>query len=162
MVVIDGTTGRTPEPDALARLVDYYRHANLRMQGLPVHNPALAVEGVGFRGHLGRQVGVIVTPWFMNLTVLPAAEDLATWRNGASARLAFPSGRYDFIVRDAGDNGLVATCSLFSPMHDFTGQEDARLAAHAAVDALFEPETPERPRGPGPVPMVSRRRFLGG
>ena len=161
MVVIDGTTGRTPEPDALARLVDYYCRANLRMQGLPVHNPALAVEGVGFRGHLGRQVGVIVTPWFMNLAVLPAAEDLAAWRNGTSARLLLPSGRYDF-VGDAGDNGLVATCSLFSPMHDFTGQEDARLAAHAAVEALFEPQAPERSRGPGPAPMVSRRKFLGG
>ena len=42
------------------------------MKGMPIYNPTLAVEAVGFREHEGRQAGVMVTPWFMNLTVLPS------------------------------------------------------------------------------------------
>ncbi|HET7203817.1 MAG TPA: [NiFe]-hydrogenase assembly chaperone HybE [Steroidobacteraceae bacterium] len=148
--------------DAVARLVDYYRQAADAMQGLPICNPALAVEAVGFRAHDGRHVGVIVTPWFMNLTVLPSAADLTVWRPGQLARLAFPSGLYDFVVSEAGDDGLIATCSLFSPMHDFADHADARAAALAAVDALFERESAPKPVGDSPAPAISRRRFLRG
>jgi [NiFe] hydrogenase assembly HybE family chaperone len=150
--------------DVVAGLVEYYRRAARRMQGLPAYNPALDVEAVGFRSHDGGgQTGVIVTPWFMNLTTLPSPADRTTWRKGGVARLAFPSGRYDFTVSEADDNGLIATCSLFSLMHDFTDQAAARDAALAAVTALFEPEPPApRPTTPKPSPQLSRRRFLGG
>jgi [NiFe] hydrogenase assembly HybE family chaperone len=161
-MVIGSTMGATRELDAVSKLVNFYRHAAINMKGMPVYNPTLAVEGVGFREHDGRQVGVIVTPWFMNLTVLPSARDLETWRRGATARLAFPSGLYDFTVNEAGDNGLIATCSLFSPMQDFTDHEAAQVAALAAADALFEPDTPEKPAEPPPAPQISRRKLLGG
>jgi [NiFe] hydrogenase assembly HybE family chaperone len=148
--------------DAVPGLVEYYRRAARRMLGLPAYNPALEVEAVGFRTHDDRQTGVIVTPWFMNLTSLPASRDLATWRKGAVARLEFPSGQYDFMVSEAEENGLIATCSLFSLMHDFADQAAARDAAVAAVTALFEPEPPAPPAAPKPSPQLSRRRFLGG
>jgi len=149
-------------PDPVVRLVDYYRDAARRMQDMPVYNAALAVEAVGFREHTGRQVGVIVTPWFMNLTVLSSPPDLDTWRPGQIAQLAFPSGRYEFVVSEAGDNGLIATCSLFSPMQDFRDHEAAQVAALAAADALFEPDTPDQPAEPKPAPSMSRRKLLGG
>lgn len=149
-------------PDPVARLVDYYRDSARRMQDMPVYNPALAVEAVGFREHLGRQVGVIVTPWFMNLTVLPSPQDLGTWQAGEVTRLALPSGRYDFVVSEAGDNGPIATCSLFSPMQDFSDREAARVAALAAADALFEPDTLDHPAERKPAPTMSRRKLLGG
>ena len=64
-------------PDAVSRLVDYYEHAAARMQGLPMHNEALAVEAVGFREHASRLVGVIVTfgamGVFVSLLGVPAA-----------------------------------------------------------------------------------------
>jgi [NiFe] hydrogenase assembly HybE family chaperone len=148
--------------ETLARLIDDYRQAAVSMQGLPMYNPALAVEGVGFREHLGRQVGVVVTPWFMNLTVLPAPADSAMWRNGGTATIAFPSGLYDFVVSETRGMGPIATCSLFSPMHDFGDHETARATALAAVDALFEPPAPPKPAEPKPTPQLSRRRFLGG
>ena len=145
--------------EAVQRLVRYYEEAAGRMQGMPVCNPALIVEGVDFRELDGRRIGVIVTPWFMNLTVLPAAADRSAWRNGAAARIAVPSGLYDFVVSEAGDAGLIATRSLFSLMHEFAGQDSARAAARAAVEALFEPP----PTSTGPVqPVMSRRRFLRG
>lgn len=144
------------------RLVDYYRRAAERMRDLPVYNAALAVEAVGFCEHDGRQVGVIVTPWFMNLTATPAAQDLGVWHKGAATRLAFPSGRYDFVVSEAGDIGLIATCSLFPLMHDFADQATARDAAAAAAAALMQPDPPAQPPAPKGAPQLSRRRFLGG
>jgi hypothetical protein len=66
------------------------------------------------------------------------------------------------MVSEAEENGLIATCSLFSLMHDFADQAAARDAAVAAVTALFEPEPPAPPAAPKPSPQLSRRRFLGG
>lgn len=147
-----------PGDAAVRRLVEYYRRAAERMGGLPVYNAALAVEAVGFREHEGRQVGAIVTPWFMNLTALPTTQDLDTWHKGAATRLGFPSGHYDFVVSEAGETGLIATCSLFPLMHDFADQAAARDAATAAVTALMQPEPP----APQAAPQLSRRKFLGG
>ena len=52
------------------------------------------------------------------------------------------------------DYGLVGTCSLFSPMSDFTDHEAAQLAAQSAADGLFAAEEPP------PAPTVSRRQLL--
>ena len=153
------TDVETVEHGAVQRLVRSYEAVAARMQGMPVCNPALVVEGVDFRELDGRRLGVIVTPWFMNLTVLPADADRATWRSGAAVRIAVPSGLCDFVVSEAGDVGLIATRSLFSLMHEFVDQDSARVAARAAVEALFEPP----PASPDPAPpAMSRRRFLRG
>ncbi len=144
------------DDDAVTRLANAYRRAALKVKGMPIYNPTLAIEAVGFREHEGRRVGVMVTPWFMNLAVLPAAEDLDRWKAGETVRLAFPSGVYDFVVNELPDAGLVGNCSLFSTMSEFTDHEAAQLAAATVADAVFEPEPapPER--------TVSRRQLLGG
>jgi len=142
--------------DAVQDLADAYRRAALSMKGLPIYNPTLAVEAIGFRSHDGRDVGVMVTPWFMNITVLPSETDKGVWMNGGTLRLSFPSGVYDFMVSELADVGLIASCSLFSPMNNFTDHEAAQIAAVAAADALFQAEEPE------PAPTVSRRQLLGG
>ena len=144
------------EADSVQNLANAYRRAALKVKGLPIYNPTIAVEAVGFREYEGRQVGVIVTPWFMNLTVLPSEADLKSWLAGRSTMLGFPSGAYEFTVTDLQDVGLIATCSLFSTMLDFTDHEAAQLAAKTVADAVFEPEQP------APSPSVSRRQLLGG
>jgi [NiFe] hydrogenase assembly HybE family chaperone len=98
----------------------------------------------------------MVTPWFMNLTVLPTPADLKIWADGSTARLAFPSGAYDFVVTDLHGLGLIGTCSLFSTMTEFTDHEAAQLAATSVAEALFQAEPPPAP------PSVSRRQLLGG
>jgi [NiFe] hydrogenase assembly HybE family chaperone len=147
------------DEDSVQRLANAYRRAALRVKGMPIYNPTLAVEAVGFREHEGRQVGVMVTPWFMNLTVLPGPEDLKVWVVGGSMRLAFPSGVYDFVVNDLPEAGPIATCSLFSTMLDFTDHEAAQLAARTVAEAVFEPEQPPES---APAPQLSRRQLLGG
>jgi len=142
--------------DAVTRLANAYRRVALTVKGLPIYNPTLAVEAVGFREHEGRHVGVMVTPWFMNLAVLPSAEDLEVWVNGGTVRLGFPSGTYDFVVNELPEAGLVGNCSLFSTMSEFTDHEAAQLAAATVAEAVFEPEVPPA------SPTVSRRQLLGG
>jgi [NiFe] hydrogenase assembly HybE family chaperone len=153
MVIGDAAVGAE---DAVQQLANAYRRASLKVKGLPIYNPTLAVEAVGFRLHDGRHAGVMVTPWFMNLTVLPCEADGGSWVKGGAVRIAFPSGVYAFTVGELPDVGLVATCPLFSTMTDFTDHEAAQLAASSAAAALFEPEAPE------PAPVVSRRQLLGG
>jgi [NiFe] hydrogenase assembly HybE family chaperone len=153
-MVIDSAT--LIDNDAVNDLANAYRRAALKVKGLPIYNPTLAVEAVGFREHEGRQVGVIVTPWFMNLTILPAPADLAAWVEGGTARIAFPSGMYDFVVANLHGVGLIGTCSLFSTMTEFTDHEAAQLAAKAVADELFQAEQPPAP------PSVSRRQLFGG
>ena len=144
------------DADAVQNLANAYRRAALKVKGLPIYNPTLAVEAVGFREHEGRQVGVVVTPWFMNLVVLPSSEELEVWVAGGSVRLPFPSGAYDFLVTDLQGVGLIGSCSMFSTMLEFTDHEAAQVAARAIAEALFQVEEPP------PAPTVSRRQLLGG
>ena len=67
----------------------FRRIAATRMAGLPINHPLLAVEGVGFRLWQGKWLGVLVTPWAMNLVLLPdsdaefealASDRRQTWR----------------------------------------------------------------------------------
>ncbi|MGF1455715.1 MAG: [NiFe]-hydrogenase assembly chaperone HybE [Alphaproteobacteria bacterium] len=143
--------------DALARLLGAYRKAEEAMVGLPVHNGALRVEAVGFRAFGEGFAGIVITPWCMNLTYVPSdASAPPPVAIGASRQHVFPSGTYSFIMGRMDGVGTVETCSLFSPMDDFTAQDDARAAAMAAVEALFEaPEEEEAPK-----PKAVTRRFI--
>ena len=110
-----------------------------RMQGLPFVNAALAVEAVGFRPWNGHWLGVLITPWFMNLVLLP--DDDAAWpalRAGEKCGQSFPAGVFEFIAGREGTLGEYLACSLFSPMFEFADHETAHLVAAAAREALFD------------------------
>ncbi len=155
-MVLGLARGPAPLAHPVERLAGAYRRAALSMKGLPIYNPTLAVEAIGFREWDGRQAGVMVTPWFMNLTVLPAAAEASVWVAGGTVRLTFPSGQYDLLVGHLPEFGLVGTCPLFATMSDFTDHEAAQVAAQSAADALFQAEEPP------PSPSVTRRQLLGG
>ncbi len=142
--------------DSVQNLANTYRRAALKVKGLPIYNPTLAVEAVGFREHEGRQAGVIIAPWFMNLAVIPSTAEGSSWVPDSTVCVKFPSGDYEFLVQDLPGFGLVGTCALFATMHDFTDHEAAQTAAVAVADALFQQEPPP------PAPTVSRRQLLGG
>jgi [NiFe] hydrogenase assembly HybE family chaperone len=121
-----------------------------RMQGLPFLNPALRVEAVGFRRFEGRWLGVLITPWFMNLMLLP--DEPAAWRHvryGDSLGYALPAGVFEFISALDPELGSYQTCSLFSPVFEFADQDGARLTAEAALTALFDAQTRAGVEGPG-------------
>ncbi len=145
-----------PDPvltmDPSPRLVAAYRDVLARrMRGLPFVNPALEVEAVGFAPWNGRWLGVMLTPWFMNLMAVPL--DPAAWAalpTGAKRAYVFPAGRYEFIGGDDERIGSYESCSLFSPVLDFADHATARLVATLARDALFDPGNAEVPRYPEP------------
>jgi [NiFe] hydrogenase assembly HybE family chaperone len=144
------------------------------MAGLPVVNPVLRVEAVGFAPWEGHWLGVLLTPWFMNLVVTP--RDPAQWQHlppGAKRSYAFPAGHYEFIGAHDESAGEFQMCSLFSPLLQFDDQETALLVAQLARDALFDIENAEHsvmPVGnlsptvaasaPGPGPLASLEASL--
>ncbi|MDE1928253.1 MAG: [NiFe]-hydrogenase assembly chaperone HybE [Burkholderiales bacterium] len=138
-----------------------------QMLGLPMVNPALRVEAVGFRPWDDRLLGVLVTPWFMNLVLLPRA---ATGANAAGARATrahrFPAGLFEFIGAFDAAIGAYESCSLFSPMFEFADQEGARATALAALDELLgavaAPVLAIKPAAPAVAPGLSKRDFLFG
>ena len=142
------------------------------MHDMPFVNRALTVRASGFRRHDGDWVGAVITPWFLNLFVLPGGG--ALWSDlgsGERARVAFPVGELEFIA-DYQPHGAVPAylyCPLFAPVNQFATQEAAEAAASAALDALFvPPPVPEAEAAdaapvtdiPAEAPVPARRAFF--
>lgn len=138
------------DPEVLGRSIEsIFRRIHVeRMRGLPLLNPALEVAAVGFRQHEGRGIGIIVTPWLMNLVMLPGADD--DWSDlelGAKQWHAIGARQYKFLVNEIDDIGVCQTHSLHSPMHAFACQQDALDAARdflARLDEEREPTAEDR------------------
>lgn len=119
----------------------YRRIALTRMSDVPILNPALRVEALDFALWEGHWLGVLVTPWSINLMMLPGAVD--GWprlREGEKRTLSVPAGTFEFIAGAIEDLGEYHSCSLFSPVFEFADHETARLTARAARKALFSIE----------------------
>jgi [NiFe] hydrogenase assembly HybE family chaperone len=112
------------------------------MDGVPILNPRIEVEAIGTREWNGHWLTVLVTPWFINLMLLPQAEEQReAWRKlalGSSAAHVFPAGRFDFLVGEEEGLGRYQMCSLFSPVLEFEDHAAARIAGQAALEALFD------------------------
>lgn len=132
--------------EAVAALAAAFaRIAATRMADLPLNNPALRVAAVGFRPwEDGTEIGVLVTPWALNLVIVSAARDAAL-RLGADSRRRweFPSGGYDFLGGEEPECGAFQFCSLFSPGFEFRDQASAVETAEAIMDALFLESEPD-------------------
>jgi len=144
------------------------------MAALPINHPQLAVEGVGFRLWEGKWLGVLVTPWAVNLVLLPGGDpDFAALAVDRRQTWRFPSGEYDFMGGDEEECGAFQFCSLVSPIPEegLPDQTAARALAAEVLVQLFsdpadevvmappKPETPPNKRFSGPL---SRRGFLSG
>lgn len=126
--------------EATDRLVaDFTEVWNSTMRGVPLVNKALRVEAVGFRRHDGQFLGVLLSPWFMNLILLPDGADWSGLTPGKKEVIRFGSGDYEFIHNTRDLTGGYKACSLFSPMAEFTRQKDATDVARAVMEALFDP-----------------------
>jgi [NiFe] hydrogenase assembly HybE family chaperone len=125
-----------------------------RMRDMPVVNAELSVLAIGFNRYNEDWLGILITPWFMNLMLLPGAN--STWREqqpGTKIEKHFPYGTFEFTLGSETQLGTYALCSLFSPMFQFENQAAALTAAHVALQGLQAEATP---RG------VSRRDLLRG
>jgi len=129
-----------------------------RMQGVPVVNEKLTVKATEFYPWKDYQLGILITPWFMNIMLLPndtptnklldkqvnpthdAPSNKESYKVGATKNHVLPSGSYEFVTGYEESIGFFESCSLFSPMFDFTDQETAELTAKEALLALMNRE----------------------
>lgn len=136
-----------------------------RMQEIPILNPKLSVACIGMRAYNGLWVSILVTPWFINVMLLPRSEDdVQAWSAadlGTKVQHQFPAGAFEFICGAEAELGPYRMCSLFSPVLQFEDQDAALVAAEGALGALFEAEKPSAPEKKE-APQLSRRTlFLG-
>lgn len=125
-----------------------------RMHDVPVLNPALSVQALGFLPYQEDWLGVLITPWFMNVLLLPEPGSLwQTQAPGSKFSRTFPYGMFEFTVANEAQLGVYAVCSLFSPMFQFADQTAAVAAATAALQGLLTSPAPR---------IVSRRDLLRG
>ena len=126
---------------AQALVADFTEVWHSKMRDVPMVNKLLHVQAVGFRREENFILGVLISPWFMNLVLLPLeGEDWSGLQAGAKENIHFPSGEYEFIHNSREMVGGYKACSLFSPMGEFRSQAQAVDVAEAVMLALFNEE----------------------
>lgn len=151
---MNGLAARVQALEALFRHVE-----SSRMAGVPVLNRALQVEAVGFEpvavepGEAPVAVGVLLTPWFMNLVWLPLLPEAGADRVGQVRAREVGGTAFEFIGAHEPGLGAYEACSLASPMFEFPDQAQARATAWAVLAAL---------RPVAPKVSNARRGFLFG
>ena len=140
--------------------------ADTRMRDVPMQNMALRVQAVGFEPHVDQAgealLGVLVTPWFMNLVRLPykaASPGAVLLPVGQNAKRKVGHETFDFIGAHEESLGAFEVCSLFSPMFEFADHAGAVATAQEVLNLLRTP-VQEPPVAAQAVP--SRRGFLFG
>ncbi|MFA6313191.1 MAG: [NiFe]-hydrogenase assembly chaperone HybE [Sterolibacterium sp.] len=153
----------------------FRRIAATRMAGLPMNHPDLAVDTVAFRPWQGKQVGVLILPWAINLVLLPDTDEtFRPLRADARRCWCFPSGDYDFMGGSEIECGPYHFCSLLSPVpsdeiagpaaaFEFATQAMAELFRDARNQAAQDAREQARLGGRSVLASpVSRRGFLLG
>ena len=139
--------------------------AHTRMLGVPVLNPALHVQAIGFLTEpddTDMLLGVLVTPWFMNLVRLPTrtfSPGNKLLAVGKKATRSAGHQSFQFVGACEAAIGAFEVCSLFSPMFEFA---DHAAAADTAGEILHVLRTPVKPTVNPTQPLPSRRGFLFG
>lgn len=132
--------------------------ARTRMADLPLNNPRLDVATVDFRVDDDGEValGMLVTPWCMNLLRLPLRDGIAMLGVGITGERDIGTRRFHFIGAHEPGPGAFEASSLFSPMFEFASQAAAVATAQEALKELRGAGTVRPPAQP------ARRGFLFG
>lgn len=136
-----------------------YRHIwETSMHDMPFVNRALSVAAIGFRRYEGDWVGAVISPWFLNLFILPGGGSLwSDLASGDRVRIALPVGTLEFIADydPGGDIPAYQYCPLFVSVSQFSSHEAAVAAAEDALEVLFSPPEPLPPKNEPPVQDVA-------
>lgn len=116
-----------------------------KMRDVPFLNKAIQVQAIGFRPYedevAGRStLGVLLTPWFMNLILVPDEKPDPAPQVGTKSYVSFPSGKYEFIWSYREETGPYRACSLFSPVQEMASQLKAVEIGVEILKALFQEE----------------------
>jgi [NiFe] hydrogenase assembly HybE family chaperone len=152
--------------DPSAFLVAYYQalweRGELDMTAI---NPALAIEAIGFIRYQGDWLGVVVTPWFLRLFLMPGGGSL--WGDipvGQTRYLNLPAETMQFIADAAPQFGSFQYATLLESTGLIADMAAARrMALRVMQNFGYLPPTAES-TSPAEVPAsatgVSRRGFF--
>jgi [NiFe] hydrogenase assembly HybE family chaperone len=141
--------------DVAALLRHFEKIERQHMRGLPIVNSKLHVEAIGARRFGEHKVLVLISPWFMNLVLLPGNDDWNRFAQGDSCNIEMPAEKMEFTVCHDDGVGTFLTAIMFRTVCDFPDQETARNIATEILQTLFA--KPERRAA-----VVSRRALLTG
>ena len=107
-----------------------------QMQDLPFINPAVQVAAIDFALYEQDWLGILLTPWMLNIMLLPGPErewtEFKTSAVGEKINLNFSNGEYTFMLNQHPQLGQFLSCSLLSPVNDIRDQAaGVRLAKDA-------------------------------
>jgi [NiFe] hydrogenase assembly HybE family chaperone len=148
----------------VSALLDCFREADVVMRELPLYNAEVAIEAIDFRA-FGEDalIGVVLTPWFMNLVLLPVApEPMRMAEIGRPVEVALPVGKRTFVIGGNDVVGLYRAHSLHSPVLTFTLPGQAQAEARRQLALLMTPPAQERAANQNGSAGVDRRRLLFG
>jgi [NiFe] hydrogenase assembly HybE family chaperone len=130
-----------------------------QMQGMPVLNPAMQVQAVGFVEWQGRQMGIMITPWFMSLIMLSCTDD--DWDAlpiGQAHEHEFPEKKFKFVLNEFEGIGRCQIHALHSPMSKFESHQAALDEASRILASMMVEVEP----GEAEFEAERLRRFLDG
>lgn len=133
------------DPQLAAKMLEqtFNRILHEQMVGIPILNDVLKVQALGFQEFKGRIIGILITPWLMNLVMLPREDDdWSALELGKKQPHRFPSKTFKFMVNEFDGIGKCQTYSLFSPMNEFINQDHALAAAQSFLDTLMVETAP--------------------
>ena len=120
-------------------LIELFQRIDAGMRDMPIYNEKIAIEAIGFRPFgEGELLGVVLTPWFMNLILLPIEPvpmDMA--KIGKSFSVELPVGKRVFVIGGDEAIGLYKAHSLHSPVLNFTLPGQAQAEARRMLALLM-------------------------
>jgi [NiFe] hydrogenase assembly HybE family chaperone len=147
---------------AVERLIERFEQIEPRMRDLPFYNERLSTEAVGFRDWEGHRLGILITPWFINLILLPGEEDdWSTVDQGDQSDWHLPAETIRFTAnRDEEDTDEVFLAApVFTNVIGVPDHEAAKNIAAQVLESLLAKPGSEKA---APGHAVSRRDLLRG
>jgi [NiFe] hydrogenase assembly HybE family chaperone len=159
-------SGDPDDHPRLQALIGLFQRIDAGMRDMPFYNEKIAIEAIGFRTFgEGDLLGVVLTPWFMNLIALPIEpQRMEMAKIGRTVSVELPAGKRIFAVGGDETTGLYKAHSLHSPVLNFTLPGQAQAEARRMLALLMTPPglTAETATDGSGTKRLDRRALLFG
>jgi [NiFe] hydrogenase assembly HybE family chaperone len=115
------------------------------MRGLPVCHAALTTELVGCSRWNEYWIGCLITPWTLQLLLLPATSAVEALQEGDVRVWEFPQGPLTFRAIENLDLGTYQSCGLCSPVTSYPSQAAIRQVSREVMELLLQPSPTKNP-----------------
>lgn len=155
-----------------SKLIDVFTSIGEKsMHDMPLYNHAIGYHATEFEVFNEYWIGLLVTPWFLNLMAFPAKtstqKHIEQQMVGEKCHIALPSGRFEFIKGYNDELESYFSCSLLSPVFELNSKEHAVETLNLALSEIMTPIEPDEHQVVNSSQVleeqaVSRRDFITG